>query len=660
MRRTGNNHSRILSAIVQATLLLSLLPVVAHADINLRMQTDLGALNLLLFNSSTTDPVNTVDNFMDYATSGAYDGMFFHRYAEDPPGTPFILQTGGYTFDPAIGTFFGGGVQAIPVITANLRNEFNRSNTRGTLAMAKVAAQFDVNGNLINGTGPDSADSQWFINLVDNSANLDLQNGGFTVFAAVQGNGMKVFDEMATFGVLATCARFEFFAGICGAFRDMPSTVASSTYDNDSLFNIHSIGFDIDGDGAIDADETDGDGVGGPDSSQSNVASAPLLDNKAEFITVATPSAAYPLQDFEVLGNTYMLTRPAISTCVLNGVNPANGFTSFKVTGLVAGDSLTVTVILPVATLPDSYYFYGSVPGNTNEHWFPAVMYGGPGTTGAEFNGNVVTLHMQDGGWGDADMTADGVVTVAPGGAASSVAPVVLSDSDCDGASDSVENAPANANGDGNGDAVPDSTQSGVASLTDINGRYVTIEAMTSSLNIERVTPSNGQSLFLANSNVAALAGLNLPAGFLEFGISNVVPGGAARIKIKLPSGSAIGKFIVLGPDTGNPAWHWYDFTPDAASGTGAAASLNEVTLDLVDGGRGDADRVVNGVINVNGAPAEVFATTTGGGGGCALTEGDGTSRKAGAWLLLLLLCAVFALQRGCRYSSVVGGSART
>ncbi|HIE85776.1 MAG TPA: hypothetical protein EYP91_02795 [Gammaproteobacteria bacterium] len=47
------------------------------------------------------------------------------------------------------------------------------------------------------GGDPDSATSEWFVNLANNAANLDSQNGGFTVFGVVINNGMTVVDEIA-------------------------------------------------------------------------------------------------------------------------------------------------------------------------------------------------------------------------------------------------------------------------------------------------------------------------------------------------------------------------------------------------------------------------------------------------------------------------------
>ena len=66
------------------------------------------------------------------------------------------------------------------------------------------------------GNDPNSATSQWFFNLGDNSANLDNQNGGFTVFGEVIGDeGMAAVDEIAQLPVFNA-------TNIDGAFSDLP------------------------------------------------------------------------------------------------------------------------------------------------------------------------------------------------------------------------------------------------------------------------------------------------------------------------------------------------------------------------------------------------------------------------------------------------------
>ncbi|NNL56465.1 MAG: hypothetical protein HKO71_01815, partial [Pseudomonadales bacterium] len=109
--------------------------------------------------------------FLNYVNDGDYDQSFIHRSVAG-----FVVQGGGFRY---IEPYFYS-VPTEPTIT----NEFALSNVRGTVAMAKKE------------NDPNSASSQWFINLADNSANLDAQNGGFTVFGTVV-LGMDVADAIA-------------------------------------------------------------------------------------------------------------------------------------------------------------------------------------------------------------------------------------------------------------------------------------------------------------------------------------------------------------------------------------------------------------------------------------------------------------------------------
>jgi peptidyl-prolyl cis-trans isomerase A (cyclophilin A) len=170
-------------------LFLAMLALPAQARPYVCMETSLGNICIELFDDIAP---KTVENFLTYVRGGDYNGTFLHRSVQG-----FIIQGGGY--------FYLGGttVSEVPK-DAPVQNEFNRSNLRGTIAMAKL------------GSDPNSATSEWFINLADNSANLDNQNGGFTVFGQVVGNGMAVVDAIE-----ARTPR-NLSASLGGAFTDVP------------------------------------------------------------------------------------------------------------------------------------------------------------------------------------------------------------------------------------------------------------------------------------------------------------------------------------------------------------------------------------------------------------------------------------------------------
>lgn len=175
-RLTGYVRSLFPAAMI-ALALVPHTPVLAQSSPVVRVSTTLGEFSIGLFEQETPA---TVDNFLGYVNRGDYQRSFVHRLA-----TNFVIQAGGYRFIPGCedGVRPCGPVaipQQDPVV-----NEPGISNTRGTVAMAKL------------GGDPDSATSQWFVNLDDNSEELDDQNGGFTVFGEVLGEGMDVVDRIA-------------------------------------------------------------------------------------------------------------------------------------------------------------------------------------------------------------------------------------------------------------------------------------------------------------------------------------------------------------------------------------------------------------------------------------------------------------------------------
>ena len=149
---------------------IDLAPAFADSDVSaaVRLTTVLGAIDVALFGQQK--PI-TVANFLKYVDQGNYfkidptngqlASSFIHR---SEPG--FVIQGGGFlgTVDPA------HPANALPVQVApfaSIQNEPGLSNKRGTIAMAQ------------NGSDPNSAASQWFINLADNGGppkNLDIRN----------------------------------------------------------------------------------------------------------------------------------------------------------------------------------------------------------------------------------------------------------------------------------------------------------------------------------------------------------------------------------------------------------------------------------------------------------------------------------------------------
>jgi peptidyl-prolyl cis-trans isomerase A (cyclophilin A) len=136
------------------------------ADPVVRLSTSMGDITLDLYKK---DAPKTVDNFVAYVQKKHYDGTVFHRVMDG-----FMIQGGGMDKD-----------MKEKATMAPIVNESKLSNTRGTIAMARTS-------------DPNSATSQFFINVADNSNGLDKGKrdpNGYAVFGTVIA-GMDVVDKI--------------------------------------------------------------------------------------------------------------------------------------------------------------------------------------------------------------------------------------------------------------------------------------------------------------------------------------------------------------------------------------------------------------------------------------------------------------------------------
>ena len=167
-------HRTLLNSIraIAATSLVALAATAAQAQdkagpVKVLLATSAGDITLQL---DAEKAPKSVANFVEYVKSGHYDGTVFHRVIDG-----FMIQGGGFTPEMTQKPTRA----PIPIESRNgLKNE------RGTVAMARTSV-------------PDSATSQFFINLVDNPR-LDHPNpdgNGYAVFGRVVA-GMDVVDKI--------------------------------------------------------------------------------------------------------------------------------------------------------------------------------------------------------------------------------------------------------------------------------------------------------------------------------------------------------------------------------------------------------------------------------------------------------------------------------
>lgn len=147
-------------------------PVTLTVTHKVRLTTSQGVIELGL--DRTHAPI-TVDNFLKYVNDGFYNGTVFHRVINN-----FVIQGGGVARNAA-----GALQEKTPTYASIALESMNGlSNVRGTLAMARTSV-------------PDSATSQFYINVVDNTSlnYVNSSNPGYAVFGQVTA-GLDVVDKI--------------------------------------------------------------------------------------------------------------------------------------------------------------------------------------------------------------------------------------------------------------------------------------------------------------------------------------------------------------------------------------------------------------------------------------------------------------------------------
>ena len=417
-------------------------PQLAAATI-VHMVTTQGSIDIQLYDDQAP---KTVANFLRYAGRGFYSthvsggvsaNGFIYRSVRG-----FVIQSGSWTyanFGGLVGTYYSQNPMDPPI-----QNEFSLSNVIGTIAMAKLPGD------------PNSATSDWFINLADNGGSpntnppgLDYQNGGFTVFGNVIDNasdpGMAVVNAIGNLPILNASV----YPLILDGIQNPPNSPLCSTIcqnlPNGALYAIPVNNFDT----TIGLDPSNLVAI----TSIPNVISTPTIQGSGQLsgpgdllmtFTADADMAFTPglTKTIDIdTSKTWLetFTPPSGETVHFN-----DGIFQFTMTGVVGPTGRTVTLHNDDPATANHYYAFGPTSDNPTFHWYD-FMYDSTTGTGAEIVGNKIILHFVDGLRGDDDLKVNGSVTHTGGPA--TVAPLATSSSS-GGCSIAATPSPMRSSGD--------------------------------------------------------------------------------------------------------------------------------------------------------------------------------------------------------------------
>lgn len=271
---------------------------------------------------------------------------------------------------------------------------------------------FEIGDVLVDGASVGKPAQYSFRNVqADHTIQATFQSvsGPYTLNVAVSEGGSVSTDPLGRTFAPGTTVRLTAVASTGYAFDSWSgdltgrSNPAEVVMDSNKTVNAAFL-LDQDVDGESDTEEWgpdgtnaeyDGNGDGIPDCRQANVVSLHTYDGR-QYLTMEGPE-----------GSTFTGTAVgSLPEGAPGGYSYPYGLITFRITGIQPGSAVQVRIFLKAGNTITTYYKY-----NAGEAKWERFDYDDKSRTGVQIDNSIITMSFVDGGRGDQDGTADGVIT---------------------------------------------------------------------------------------------------------------------------------------------------------------------------------------------------------------------------------------------------------